>query len=382
MLVPTSRPLQRVLCFRSSATFAGPERYLLELGRTLPQFGFELALLALYRRSPISLEVHPLVARARDIGLPAEQWLDSGPLSIQAVFQLVNRLRTGRYALLHCQDYKTDLIGGLAVQLARVPRVATVHLHPQTTWRLRAYRLLDLVVLRLFDRVIAVSGALRQELLAAGLPAGRVVTVQNGLDVVGFAESPGSLDEPRRTQEEGPVVATFGRLDPQKGQRDFLLAAQQVSEARPDTRFQMIGDGPSRAELEQLVTTLGLDRAVKFAGHQSAVATWLEQSDVVVLASLREGLPYVLLEALALARPVVATAVGGVPEVMTEGDTGLLVPPHNSERLAQAILWMLNHPAEAAEMGQRGRERVLREFSIERMARETAAVYREALESR
>lgn len=372
--------LHSVLCFRSSATFAGPEHYLLQLGRTFREFGFAMEFLALYRRSLESPAVHPLVARARAIGLPAEQWLDLGPFSVRTVFQLANLLRSGRYALLHCQDYKTDLIGGLAAHLARVPCVATAHLHPQTTWRLRVYRLLDLVILRLFDRVIVVSEAIRQELLAAGLPAERVVTVRLGLDVAWFEENRGTLEELKEDRRDGPIVAIIGRLDPQKRQDDFLRAARKVRDERPEARFHLIGDGPSRVELERLAATLGLGNSVMFAGHQSAVAAWVEQSDVIVLASLREGLPSVLLEALALARPVVATSVGGVPEVVTHGETGLLVPPRDPEQLAGAILWMLDHPAEAAEMGRRGRERVLREFSIERMARETSAVYREVLE--
>jgi len=374
--------LQGVLYFRSSAVFAGPERYLVELGRALPEFGFEVELLALYRRSSESPAVHPLVARARAAGLPAEQWPDPGPLSIQTVFQLADWLRRGRYALLHSQDYKTDVIGVLAARFARVPCVATVHLHPQTTWRLRFYRQLDLVALRLCHQVITVSEAIRQELLAAGLAPDRVVTIHNGLDVAEFEASGQEVggNDSRGNDVGQPTVAVFGRLDPQKRQSDFLLAARQVHATRPDVRFMLVGDGPDRASLEQLAQQLGIADCVRFAGHQTNVAALLQRTSVVVLSSVREGLPYVLLEALALARPVVATAVGGVPEVITHGETGLLVPPCNPSALAEGILWVLNNPAEAIRLGERGQERVLREFSATEMAHCTANVYRQVLD--
>jgi len=374
-----------ILYARSSATFAGPERYLLELATALPEFGFSSEFLALYRRNPEGPEVHPLVAHAYRIGLTAAQWPDSGPISVRAVFQLARLLRLGEYIILHCQDYKTDLIGILAARLVRMPAVATVHLHTQTTWRLRLYRLLDLIALRLFDRVIAVSEAIRQEFLAAGFSPDRVVTVHNGLDVTQFESSLESARGSWRKQNEDtrePTIAVFGRLDPQKRQHDFLLAAKQVHAARPEARFLLVGDGPDRSVLWQFAEQLGLAHHVHFAGHQTNIAQWLQSTDVVVLSSVREGLPYVLLEALALARPVVATAVGGIPEVITHGETGLLVPPRNPAALADAILKLLNHPTEAARLGQQGRERVLRDFSATEMARRTAEVYRRVLAER
>jgi glycosyltransferase involved in cell wall biosynthesis len=386
--------LLTVLAFRSSAVFAGPERYLVELVSPLADLDFRLEVLALYRRHPADPPLHPLVARFREGGWPAEQWPDPWPLSVHTVFHLAQRLRSEPYALLHCQDYKTDLIGGLAAHQARVPAVATVHGHLQTTWRLRTYRLIDLVALRLFGRVIAVSEALRQELLAAGLAPDRVVTVHNGLDVARFetGEAGKSVIRDQEIRKPtprfpdspipwfpDPTIAVFGRLDPQKGQRAFLLAARQVHATRPDARFVLVGDGPDRARLEQLSEQLGIANHVHFAGHQADVAGWLQYSDVVVLPSWREGLPYVLLEALALARPVVATAVGGIPEVIGDGAHGRLVAPGNLGELAQAMLWMLDHPAEAAAMGEQGRRRVLAEFTAGCMARQTANVYRTAL---
>jgi glycosyltransferase involved in cell wall biosynthesis len=374
--------LLTVLAFRSSTVFAGPERYLMELVGPLADLGFQLELLALYRRRPADPPIHPLVVLFRERGRSAEQWPDPLPLSVGTVFRLAQRLNSGPYTLLHCQDYKTDFIGGLAARLARVPAVATVHLHPQTTWRLRTYRLIDLVALRLFDQVIAVSEAIRQELLAAGLAPDRVVAIHNGLDVAQFEAGVAKTEGGRRRQDkdaEGPTIAIFGRLDPQKGQRDFLIAARQVHAVRPDAHFVLVGDGPNRARLEQLSEQIGIASHVHFAGHQADVFEWLQRTDVVVLSSRREGLPYVLLEALALARPVVATAVGGIPEVISDGTHGRLLPPGNPGELAQAIVWMLEHPAEATAMGERGRQRVLADFSAGRMARQTATVYRTAL---
>ena len=147
----------------------------------------------------------------------------------------------------------------------------------------------------------------------------------------------------------------------------------------PRSPSRVIGGGPGREGLESLAALLGIDGAVSFLGHRRDVAAWMAISDVIVMASVREGLPYVLLEALALAKPVVATHVGGVPELIQDRETGLLVPPKHPERLAEAILYVLSHREESARLGERGREWVWQEFSPKTMAHKTAEVYREVL---
>jgi len=343
-----------------------------------------MQLVAYYRRKDASPFVHPMLDEASKRALEIEQWEDMAWLSPSVIRRLARKLKMGGFSLLHTHDYKTNLLGGIAARLAGVNPIATLHLHDLSTRRLRLYRILDLVGLRSFPRVIAVAEALRRELIAAGLPPSKVVTIHNGIEGQGFAAGAFTRAERLRQQlgigTDQPVISTIGRLSPQKGQRDFLESAARVLKAVPNAMFLVLGDGPAKEELRDLCRSLNIQDAVSFLGHQRDVAAFMALSNCIVLASVREGLPYVLLEALALARPVVATQVGGVPELVQDGEAGLVVPPRKPDRLAEAILYLLRNPAEAARLGQEGRERVLREFTAEVMGYKTAEVYRAVLE--
>ena len=373
----------KVLHFRSTSTLAGPERYILELAYPLRRQGFETQLLAFYRPKGVIPLVYPLLEQAKGKGLEVEQWTDTAWFSPVVIRKLAEKLRRDQIGLIHTHGYKTNLLGGIAARLASVKAIATVHLHDLSTRRLRLYRTLDLVVLRSFPRIITVAEAIRQELIASGFPPDKVVTVHNGIEGQSFASGVSSRVERLKRRlgigASQPVVSTVGRLCPQKRQRDFLESAARVLKALPNARFLVLGDGPAKQEFLDLCRYLRIHDAVSFLGHQRDVAAFMVMSNCIVLASVREGLPYVLLEALALAKPVVATQVGGVSELVQDGETGLLVPPRRPDRLAEAILYLLRNPAEAARMGQNGRKRVLREFTAEVMGHKTAEVYREVL---
>lgn len=377
--------MERVLHCRASAGFAGPERYIAQLAHTLPIHGLDVGLSLLYRPVAGTSTIHPLVTQAIQAGLDARQLQDTTKFGLQTVRHIRRRLEQERYHLVHTHDYKTNLLAGVAARRADVPAVATVHLHTRTTWRLRVYRLLDLLVLRFFPKIIAVSDCLRRELLTAGLPEQRIVTIHNAIDVEAV-QSVGSdaMTAWRRRlgiQPHQPVVTLVGRLSPQKGPDTFLEGAVQIARAFPETRFLVVGEGPLRRQLEQKATTLGLRERLCFLGYQAEVLPLIALSDVVTLPSLNEGLPYVLLEALALARPVVATPVGGIPEVITDGRTGLIVPVRAPDALATAICRLLKNPDEAKRLGEAGRLRIMQDFSLPVMIRRVVEVYHDVLSS-
>jgi glycosyltransferase involved in cell wall biosynthesis len=171
------------------------------------------------------------------------------------------------------------------------------------------------------------------------------------------------------------VVGTVGLLRPQKAHERLLAAAERVLREEPDTVFVVVGDGPLRAELDARVRERGLDRRFVLLGRRDDVPELLAGFDVFALPSDFEGMCFAVVEAMAMEKPVVATAVGGVPASVVPGETGLLVPPGESEALADAILWTLRRPEEAVRMGRAGRERAERLFSLARMAEDTAALY-------
>ncbi|HAL61297.1 MAG TPA: hypothetical protein DCP08_02695 [Chloroflexi bacterium] len=374
----------KVLHLRSSATISGPERQILQLAEPLRRRGFEMGLLLLHRRRSAPSTSHPLIPEARNKGIEADTVRVDARFSPQAISRIARHLKEGRFHLLHTHDYKSDLLGLLAARLAGAKAVASARGYTDSTPALRLYKYIDLIVLRFFSLVIAVSEDLRRQLISARLQEERVITLHDGIDVTAFVsgtEERGERLRRRLVDFEGqPLIAIVGRLSPEKGHRYFLESAKIIQTIHPEAKFLILGEGPLRAELEGLAARLGIKEAVSFLGYQRDVAGYMAASDLVVLSSLREGLPNALLEALALGKAVVATRVGGVPEVIIEGQTGLLVPPKEPQRLAEKVVWLLEKPEEAAKMGERGRVRVVSAFSVEGLARKLAETYRQVLE--
>ena len=376
--------MKKVLHLRSSSGLYGPETQIVQLLILLWREGFQIEPLVLYRQRQGMALIHPLVEEVRKREMKAEQLDDTPKFSPKVVFHIVEKLKREQFSLIHTHGYKANILGGTAAKLAGVKGVATVHLHTETSYRLRLYKIIDLLALRFFPKVIAVSESIRQHLIANGLPPEKVVTVHNAIDLEAFTSSVSSPNDKVLENQLGIsgdqiIVSIVGRLTSQKGHHYFLESAKRVLEVLPKTRFLIVGDGPLRENLEGLSLSLGIAQAVRFLGYRQDIATLMGMSDVIVMPSLKEGLPYVLLEALALARPVVGTPVGGIPEVVKHGETGFLVPPKDSESLAEAVIQVLRNPEKAARLGERGRELVSREFNIETMVRKIAAVYAEVL---
>lgn len=373
----------KVLHLRSSTSLGGPEKQILRGTKPLRQEDFELVLLVLYRRSGAMPCLHPLVVEARKQGIQAEQMQDSHWLPLQLIGHIAEKLKEGEFSLIHTHEYRGDIVGGMAARLAGIKAVAVVRGYTDRTLSLRLYKVLDLLALRFFDKVITVSDSLRWQVISAGLPQERVVTIHNAIDLEPL-EAEASMDglglrKSLGIGHEEQVVSIVGRLSPEKGHADFFQAAKKILAAASKTRFLVIGDGPLREKLEGLSASLGLGPAVSFLGFRQDVLALMNMSNVVVMPSLREGLPNVILEALALAKPVAATRVGGIPEIIRDGETGLLVPPEDPEQLAEALLRLLRNPEEGKKLGERGRAVVAREFNVETMAHKIAEVYREVL---
>jgi glycosyltransferase involved in cell wall biosynthesis len=172
-----------------------------------------------------------------------------------------------------------------------------------------------------------------------------------------------------------PIVGTVTVLTPVKGVSHLIEAARMVCKRHPRALFVIVGDGPLRPSLERMVHELGLMGRVVFWGLRRDVREVLSIMDVFVLPSISEGMGLSLMEAMAMERPVVASRVGGVPELVMEGDSGVLVPPADPVQLAEGILWCLEERRRATEMGRRARQRVQQLFSVERMVKETDGVY-------
>jgi glycosyltransferase involved in cell wall biosynthesis len=237
---------------------------------------------------------------------------------------------------------------------------------------------------KLCDMVITVSKEVYEaELERSGTVPSRVALIRNGVQVDDFAatERPHLEMTAREWDIDGntTVIGTLARFHKQKGHSYLLEAMTRVQTQRPGTRALLVGDGPLRPEMEAKAGELDLSETVIFTGIRRDVPEILALLDVFVLPSLWEGLPVALLEAMAAGLPVVATRVGGVPEVVIDGVTGLLVPPRDPEALSETILRLLQDSDLRHRMGQAGQERVREHFSVDQMIRKTEALYERLL---
>jgi glycosyltransferase involved in cell wall biosynthesis len=256
--------------------------------------------------------------------------------------------------------------GILAALIAGYPVIAVEQL-PFPSESLLQRRIRGVMCRRLAAHVAVGEGAARRTEEVIGLPAGSVETIYQGVP---------DLPPGRKAPARQAAIGAIGRLVPQKG---FDLLLRALARLPDDVTCMVLGDGPERASLERLATELGLADRVTFAGWIERPREYLPGFELVAMPSRFEGLPLLAIEAALLERPVVATAAYGLPDVVRDGDTGVLVPPEDPVALANAIAGLLHDPARRAEMGRRARARALEKFSVEGMARSYEELYRRVL---
>jgi glycosyltransferase involved in cell wall biosynthesis len=244
------------------------------------------------------------------------------------------------------------------------------------------YTFLLRLTLPLVHRIICVSDSNRRDLIdECPAAAARIQTVYNGVDPSAFPSKP----DRTKVREElgivsGPVLITIARLTEAKGHRYLLQALPRLHETWPQLSCLFVGEGELHDTLQRMAMDLGVERSCRFVGIREDIAEILAAADVVVLPSLSEGFPFVLLEALAMGCPVVASQVNGVPELIEDHKTGLLVPPRDPQALATAIREVLSDSTAASKMGAAGRAVVQERFTVDRMVANTTAIFDAAMQ--
>jgi len=283
--------------------------------------------------------------------------------------------------------FRASLFASPVGWLSRVPVIVETD-HVREIWRTgwKAGYFIDRWAARFVDRIIAVSGAIARYLVEdKGIPAAKVTVIRTAAALRRFAPDPDRTSGLRKSlglADNDPLLVLVGRLEPQKGHKVLLQALPDLLREFPRMRVVFLGEGSLRAELEKEVARKGLQPAVRFAGYQTNVQDWLAVADLSVLPSFFEGLPMSAIESLAMSCPMVATAVDGTPEVVLDEKHGLLVPPGDPVRLAEAIGRMLRNPERAREMGRAGRDFVFEQLSVERLVQSTQQLYLDAWEHR
>jgi glycosyltransferase involved in cell wall biosynthesis len=264
-----------------------------------------------------------------------------------------------------------------------VPVVATHHNWTRENALVGTYEFLDAFYLRFFDRIIAVSDAVRQSMLSFGIKSRLISVIPNGINLEQFTPSRGRNGHLRRAlgiDERARVIGAVGRLSPEKGFTVFLHAAKKILTELPQTWFLIVGDGPLKSQLSQYAKGLGIEDRVVFTGFHTNIADIYSAMDVYVLSSLREGTPMALLEAMAMKLPAVATDVGGVSRILRHNHNGVLLSSPDARTISEAVLWLLNNPSESARLGHAARTTVTDEFSAHRMAHDYEQVYSDILD--
>ena len=279
---------------------------------------------------------------------------------------LLRDLRQAPPDLIHIQTRRALCLGSWLARKLERPFVLTVHDYRSPFERVCIDR-------RWCRRIVAVSPTVRDDLVERQrYPAELVSLIPAGIDVAAQVDCPPVLDP-----GHVPVIGTAGPLEAIKGVPYFLSAAQQVLSVRPELEFLVAGAGPEEANLRRVARGLGIAEKVTFVPYVNEFTEALTAMDVFCLPSLRQGLGTIMLEAMALGRPVIATQVGGVSGVVHDGRTGLIVPPGNSGALADRILELLRDAPRARAIGAAGRDFVADEFDVVRMVYQTAELYRE-----
>jgi L-malate glycosyltransferase len=366
----------KLLKFLTTFHIGGTERHVVNLVRRLDPANFELAMACLRKEGPFLKDIERLQ-------IPVEEYSMGSFRSrkaLQEQLRCARYIRSHRVDIVHTYGFYSNVFGIPAAKLGGASRVIasirdTLEFPP-------LQRAVHKLVCRLADYIFVNAEIIRTRLIAEGYNGEKIHVIKNGIDLSRFTpkNESGKLRQELGLYPTAPVVVVLSRLSKVKGIEYFLEAAAAVAKRFDEARFLIVGDlkdDPAyKASLKRQAIRLGLGRRVIFTGFRLDVPDVLAEATISVLpCHTGEGLSNSILESMAAGLPVVATTVGGNPELVDDGTTGLLVPPRDAGSLAAAISVLLDNPATARRFGAAGRERTVKEFSFERMVRATENFY-------
>ena len=359
----------------ASTFFGGPERQMLGLARHLPP-----RYTSAFVSYPEGGRCEAFLDQIRAAGFPASSLTADTPQVPNSLAELTGLLKAQRADVLVCHTFKPNVLGRIAARRLGIPVVAVSRGWTWENLKVRVYEALDRVNLRFVDHVVAVSDGQAERVRKCGVPSTRLSVIRNAARLAAFAEpDPAFRDKIRglfpSDTRVSHVVLAAGRLSPEKGFAVLVEAAVEVLKRHPHAGFVLFGEGVERAKLEQQLTELGIANHFRMPGHTPDLDRFLPWADVVVLPSFTEGLPNVALEASAAGVPVVATAVGGTPEVIAEGVSGLLVPSGQPGMIADRLNRLLGDEPLRKALGAGGRKRMTDGFTFEAQAERYADLF-------
>ena len=384
----------KILHLRSSRGMYGAENVILNLAKESKRMGIDAKILCI---NSIANPNADLVTHSKELGLDACSIDCIGLYDPQSIKEIRDIIINENFNIIHCHDYKACFFGLRATKGLKVKKVATNHLWTRATWRLRLYELLEGIMYNWFDKVIAVSEKIEHECRPFIIKKEKAGMIPNGIDCGKFAiKGNGEVRIENRKKlglnENDIVIGNFARLSVEKNQECLLRALallkkkigngkaerDQLPSLDPQSSIKLLfaGDGPERGNLEKLVEDLDLKDDVLFLGVRDDIPELFSAIDIYAQPSLREGLPMILLEAMAAGIPIVATDVGGVSTVIRHKETGFLIEPRGVDGLVDAVAWIIdNRKVRIEEIVNNAKSLVENEYSSQVMAKEYISVY-------
>ena len=362
----------RLLLVADSLDVGGAEWHVVNLASALAEQGHRITLAC-----TVEGVLAPLAEQAGISVRPLLHHLVKRRQSPRYAWKLAKLVRQSQFDLVHAHMYASALASAYALLGTSIPLVITEH--SQANWRSHYACRCSQWSYSQARHVIAVSREIRRRLIEQeGVPSDRVSVIMNALPPASEQCKSIQPDLPAALRT-GLLVGVAARLQPEKGVAYFLEAAAHVLQFLPEVHFLVMGDGPQRKELQAYVEQLGVQEHVHFLGFRLDARAIIGLLDVLVVPSLSEGTPLVTLEAMSAGVPVVASAVGGIPEQVRHQSEGILVPPGDALALGEAVLHLLQNPTWMQQLGEAGRQRALSRFSFTTMLQETENVYRATL---
>ena len=370
-----------VLIIIASDNLGGPGKGLLQFIRHADRDRFDYTMANFLVKGNENTEF-VRIARERGVNLQLlrqDSWLD--PLLLLRALRLARAANTN---IIQSHGYKGHVIGFVLSRWAGLKWIGVAHGWTNENRKIRLYNRLERWLLRRADAAITVSPRLYATVSALRGRRRPTFLILNAVDEQELVADVGGAEVRRRLGIAPgiPVLGVLGRLSPEKGQDLLLKAFAGALRVRPEATMLVVGDGPEAGSLKAQTRALGIEARVRFCGHQSAIRDYLEALDLLVLPSRSEGLPNVVLEAMCVGVPVLATDVGGVREIIEDGMNGWIVPPGDAEALESAIVRTLSDPARRREIAQRGRASLSPKFSASLRAARFLEVYEDVLGSR
>ncbi len=368
----------KILIIIATGVLGGPGKGLFQFFKCADDNRFEYLLCNFYlKRRPKGEFMIQAENTGLNIKLLHQHWIIDPSL----IWQARRMVKENNISIIQTHGYKANVLGYFLKKLCKKPWIGFAHGYTDENLKVRIYNKLDRFVLRYPDVVVTVSNSIKKLLIDSGVPENKMEIIYNAIDK-DEQRTDLSSDEVRAKygiKQGERVIGVVGRLSPEKGQGIFLHAFKKIVEINPFVKAIIIGDGQEKDRLIQFCSNNGLKEKVIFTGHQKNIADFYQIMDVLTLPSYSEGLPNVVLEAMTLKIPIIATSVGGVPEVIADGRNGVLVKPGDPELLSQAIIGLLLNTNKRDALAENGFSSLYPKFSPSLRAQKIMNLYREML---